>query len=177
VFDLPQFIFDRAMAEKPIFVADEIARWPEGLFALLTGYELVRRTENASAAVCDACGHDHVEPIVMLPLPDGAGFRAYIECPHEGRVSIPLDRLHQWMLDVPKLIAMTGWSPPVRDSDRGSFGDPICLTTAEVAKYIGVSDRTVREWRKNGKLVVVEDDKCRLYFSKSSLEVLRQARQ
>jgi excisionase family DNA binding protein len=154
-----------------------VARWPDGLFSLLEGYELIRQTDNASSVVCDACGHDHVESVTRLPLPNGGGFRAYIACPHEGRILVPLDRLRQWMLDLSKLTAMTGWTPPVVASDESSINDPIRLSVTEAAKYIGVSDRTVREWRGNGKLTVVEADNGQLIFSKSSLEILRQARQ
>jgi excisionase family DNA binding protein len=177
VLDLPQFVLDRMLAEKPVFTADEVARWPDGLLSLLEDYELIQLTDNASSVVCDACGHDHVEPVTKLPLPNGAGFRAYMVCPYEGRIWVPLDRLRQWMLDVPKLTEMTGWTPPAPISCDGSIDDPICLSVTEAARYIGVTDRTVREWRTNGKLAVVEDDNGQLLFSKSSLEILRQARQ
>jgi hypothetical protein len=177
LLDVPQFILEQAMAEKPIFTADEVARWPEGLFSLLEGYELIRPTDNASSVVCDACGHDQVEPVTKLPLPNGAGFRAYIVCPHQGRIRVPLDRLRQWMLDVPKLSAMTGWTPPAPLSDEGAINDPIRLTITEAAKYISVTDRTARDWRANGKLTVIEDDNGQLIFSKSVLGILRQAGQ
>jgi len=176
VLEVPQFVLDRAVAEKPIFTADEIDRWPAELFTFLEGYELIRETDNASSVVCDACGRDHVEPVIKLPLPDGTGFRGYMVCDLEGRIPVPLRRLRQWMLNVPKLSEMTGWSPPLPVSGDDTICDPIRLTITEAAKYIGVSDRTIREWRSNGKLTVIEDKDGQLIFSKSSLEILRQAK-
>jgi len=58
--------------------------------------------------------------------------------------------------------------------DLGS--DPIRLTITEAAKFVGVSDRTIREWRRNGKLTVVMDEDGHLVFSKSELQMLRDAR-
>jgi len=124
VLEVPQFVLDRAAAEKPIFAADEVDRWPKELFAFLECYELIRETDNASSVVCDACGRDHVEPVIKLPLPDGTGFRAYMVCELEGRVPVPLRRLRQWMLNVPKLSEMTGWSPSglVHESVKAETG-------------------------------------------------------
>ena len=137
MLEVPQFILDRAAAEKPIFTADEVDRWPEGMFAFLESHDLIRETDNASSVVCDACGHDHVKPVVKLPLPDGKGFRAYIVCDLEGRIQVPLRRLRQWMLNVPKLSEMTGWVHPRKVNGRTmpsykDFTDKVysCLSTA-----------------------------------------------
>jgi excisionase family DNA binding protein len=54
--------------------------------------------------------------------------------------------------------------------------DPIKLTITQAAKFVGVSDRTIREWRRNGKLNVVMDEDGHLVFSKSELQMLRDAR-
>lgn len=175
MLEVPHFILDRAQAEKPIFTADEVGRWPEGLVSLLEGYELIRPTDNASSVVCDACGHDHIEPVTKVSSPSGSGLRAFIVCPEAGRVMVPLDRLRQWALNVPKLCAMTGWTPPTREK-TAEINDPICLSITEAAKYVGVTDRTIRQWRTDGKLTVIEDSLGRLTFSKSSLEILRIAR-
>jgi excisionase family DNA binding protein len=50
------------------------------------------------------------------------------------------------------------------------------MTITEAAKFVGVTDRTIREWRANGKLAVVEDENGHLVFSKSTLEMLRDSR-
>jgi excisionase family DNA binding protein len=67
------------------------------------------------------------------------------------------------------LISRTHKSPPAID-------DPIRLTITEVARYVGVSDRTIREWRDNGKLPAIQDGDGNLLFSKSTLNVLRDSR-
>jgi len=175
VLEVSQFILDRAVAERPIFTEDEVARWPEGLQALLSGYDLIHLTDNADSVVCDACGHDHVEPVIKVSSPSGTGLRAFITCPEAGRVVVPLDRLRQRVLDVPNLCGMTGWTPSAPEVGP-KVNDPICLTITEAAKYVGVSDRTIRQWRTDGKLVVLEDEHGQLIFSKSSLEILRIAR-
>ena len=54
--------------------------------------------------------------------------------------------------------------------------DPIKMTITEAAKFVGVTDRTIREWRTNGKLTVIEDETGHLVFSKSILEMLRKSR-
>ena len=159
MLDVPQFILDRAAAEKPIFTADEVDHWPEDLFAFLEGYELIRETDNASSVVCDACGHDHVEPVVKLPLPDGTGFRAYMVCDLEGRIPVPLRRLRQWMLNVPKLSKLVGW-PRLQEQeshvegldhlgDRGttpSAAKPDNGTGNRGAKLRGKQSPTKRSW-------------------------------
>ena len=53
--------------------------------------------------------------------------------------------------------------------------DLICLSIVQVANFVGVSDRTIREWRKGGKLTVREGNRGQLLFSKSELEIRRQA--
>ena len=109
-------------------------RWPEELFAFLEGYELIRETDNASSVVCDACGHDHVSPVTKISLGDGKGFRAFMVCDVEEEISVPLRRLRQWMLNVPKLSEMTGWSPPLPVNYGDAIGDPIHLTITEAGE-------------------------------------------
>jgi excisionase family DNA binding protein len=63
-----------------------------------------------------------------------------------------------------------------RESEAEAPTDPIQMTITEAAKYVGVSDRTIRDWRANGKLKVHQDDHGHLVFSKSTLEMLRASR-
>jgi hypothetical protein len=49
----------------------------------------------ARSAGCDACGQDHVEPVVWLDIP-GRERRAFIPCPVNGRVPVPPARLRRW---------------------------------------------------------------------------------
>jgi hypothetical protein len=62
------------------------------------------------------------------------------------------------------------------EHNQAAIPDPIQLTITEAARFVGVSDRTIREWRTNGKLLVVEDKDGHLVFSKSTLEILRASR-
>jgi hypothetical protein len=154
--EVPQFVFDRAAAEKPIFTADEIDRWPEELFAFLEGHDLIRETDNASSVVCDACGRDHVEPVIKLPLPDGTGFRAYMVCELEGRIPVPLRRLRQWMLNVPKLSEMTGplgvpltapaGSPPEKQAHMADAKQRLVDHMEEFRRTLGIGWEVPPDW-------------------------------
>jgi len=77
----------------------------------------------------------------------------------------------------PRFLAALAASSTVPEREAGAIADPVQLSVTEAAKYIGVTDRTIREWRRNGKLVAVEDANGQLLFSKSTLEILRAARQ
>jgi len=101
--DVPQFVLDRALANEPIFVADEVATWPAGVLDMLTSNGTLALTDNAQTVVCDVCGHDHVEAVEYIAAPPGKGIRAYIPCPENGRVSVSLDRLRRWKVNVGKL--------------------------------------------------------------------------
>jgi excisionase family DNA binding protein len=172
VHEIPPFVFDRAAAPQPLFTADEVKTWPLGLLEDLVQQGVVKPTDNAQAVTCDACSHDHVEPVTYLSNgPDGE-IRAFIACPEVGRVRVDLNRLRQWAVDVETLKSLTGWTPPQPEQDA----DAIKMTIAEVARYVGVRDRTIREWRENGKIRVVEDKHGHLIFSKSSLQILRESR-
>jgi len=79
--------------------ANEVAAWPEGHEQKLTGAGLISRTENATTVVCDACPDAHVEEVTFIESPENSQVRAYIWCPHAGRVRVPLDRLKEWKVD------------------------------------------------------------------------------
>jgi hypothetical protein len=98
VSDVPQFILDRALAKEPIFTADEVAAWPNGMLDQLTDEGILAATDNAQSVVCDACGHDHVETVEYVSAPPGTALRAYIFCDENGRVRVPLDRLRRWVV-------------------------------------------------------------------------------
>lgn len=101
--DLPEFVLERARAEEPVFNADEVAAWPDGLLDQLVGDGALKATSNALSVTCDACGHDHVETVEYIESPPGAELRAYISCPENGRVRVPLSRLRRWILIREKL--------------------------------------------------------------------------
>lgn len=78
-------------------------RVPPQVRVLIERYGLLRRAENSTAIECDACGEGHVETVELLTEPFGATPRAYIVCPELGRVSVDLDRLKQWSVDIEAL--------------------------------------------------------------------------
>ncbi len=92
-------VWHRADTYEARFTADEVASWPEGRERLLTELQLISRHDNATTVVCDACHDGHVEEVVFVQSPAGSPVRAYIWCPHAGRVCVPLDRLKQWRVD------------------------------------------------------------------------------
>ena len=91
--EIPSFILERAQAHEPIFVADEVATWPAGLLDRLVANGILTPTSNATSVTCAACGDDHVELVQFVEAPPGSELRAYIACPENGRVRVPLDRL------------------------------------------------------------------------------------
>lgn len=92
-------IWNRADAEKPRFSGDEVSIWAEGTLHQLIGARLVRQVESSGSVVCDACGGHHVEEVTYIECPASFPLRAYIHCPENGRVHVPLDRLKQWEVD------------------------------------------------------------------------------
>lgn len=81
------------------FSADEVALWPDGYECQLIDAGVIRRYDNATTVVCDACHEGHVEEVVSIVSPAGTPPRAYIYCPEAGRVRVPHERLMQWMVD------------------------------------------------------------------------------
>jgi hypothetical protein len=53
--------------------------------------------------------------------------------------------------------------------------DGIRLSITGAARYVGVNEKTIRRWRKDGKLNVTEGPDGTLVFSKSALDVFRAA--
>ncbi len=88
-----------ADAQQARFSGSEVAAWPDGHAALLIAAGLLRRDDNATTDVCDACHEGHVEEVVLVESPPGSQIRAYIHCPEAGRVPVPIDVLKQWMVD------------------------------------------------------------------------------
>jgi hypothetical protein len=96
VTDVLRLLRDRADAREPVYTADDVAVWPKGVVEQLVSAGLLTAAPNATAVVCDACAGDHVEEVVYVESPPGTGLRAYIRCPVEGRVAVPLERLRRW---------------------------------------------------------------------------------
>lgn len=108
-------VLERADALEPRFVADEVMRWPEGVERELLEAGIIRRDDNATTVVCDACCEGHVEDVVTIVSPPGSPPRAYIYCPDAGQVMVPAERLLQWIIDtrdlaiaVSRALSLTG---------------------------------------------------------------------
>lgn len=97
-------LWSRAELEEPVFTDDEYMRVPPPVRALVERHALIRRAENSTVIECDACGEGHVETVELLTEPFGAKPRAYIFCPEMGRVSVGLERLQQWSVDIEALV-------------------------------------------------------------------------
>jgi len=92
-------LWERAELSSSCFDGDEVLRWDEGLLERLIAVGLVREINAASSVVCDACDFGHVEDVMFIDALAEAGARAYIWCPDNGRIRVPIDRLRQWEVD------------------------------------------------------------------------------
>jgi hypothetical protein len=110
-------LWRRADIKEPLFTADEVIAWDDGIEDNLTRTGLIRRVENALSVSCDACADGHVEEVTFIESPPGSSLRAYIHCPENGRVRVPLERLRQWGIDfnglassITSVLSLTGSS-------------------------------------------------------------------
>lgn len=92
-------VWERIDLPSPLIDGDEALRLRAGHLDRLVSAGLVRETQAAVSVVCDACDLGHVDDVVFVDTPADAGVRAYIRCPDNGRVQVPLDRLRQWEVD------------------------------------------------------------------------------
>ena len=98
-------VWSRADAAEARFSANEVSSWPAGHERLLNEAQIIRRDDNTTTVVCDACHDGHIEEVVFVESPPGSPIRAYIHCPAAGRVAVPLERLRQWVVDFERLAA------------------------------------------------------------------------
>lgn len=105
----------RADLEDPVFIGDEVRRWPANIRHLFESHSLIRQSENLDVVECDACGDGHVEEVEILTEPPGTKPRAYISCPEAGRVSVEFERLYQWSIDLEALAQTVAAALDLRD--------------------------------------------------------------
>ena len=105
--DLTAF-WSRADLEDPAFTGDELRRMQAATRRVLESHSLLRQAENLRVIQCDACGDGHVEDVEILVEPAGSKPRAYITCPDVGRVSVPMERLQQWSVDLDAVACVVG---------------------------------------------------------------------
>lgn len=97
--DLTAF-WSRVDLEDPAFTGDELSRLPAATRRVLQSHSLLRQSENLRVIECDVCGEGHVEEVEILVEPVGTKPRAYIMCADAGRVSVAMERLQQWSVDM-----------------------------------------------------------------------------
>lgn len=103
--DLLSMVLTRADAPESRFSGDEVVAWPPGALQRLLHAGLIREVENATSVACDACADAHVEEVVLIKGARETTPRAYIPCPENERVRVPLERLRQWEVDFAGLAA------------------------------------------------------------------------
>jgi hypothetical protein len=105
----------RADLEDPAFTGDEVRRLPAATRHLLETRSMIRQSENLRAIECDACGDGHLEEVEILTEPVGSRSRAYITCPEAGRVSVEMQRLQQWSVDLEAIARVVATSLELRE--------------------------------------------------------------
>jgi hypothetical protein len=105
----------RADMEEPAFTGDEVRRLAAATRTLLESHSLIRQSENLRVVECDACGNGHVEEVELLTEPVGSNPRAYITCPEAGRVSVGMQRLQQWSVNLDALAGTVAAGLDLRD--------------------------------------------------------------
>lgn len=131
--DILSSLMDRARAKSPIVEANEVKKWPNGILETLIADGTLSSMENAKSIACDACGSDHIETVQYIQSPTKSGLRAYISCPENGRILIPLDRLRRWSINM-SIVAFEPEAASVEEvivSER-VWPDPSAHTTAKV---------------------------------------------
>ncbi len=82
------------------FGFDETRTWDPERLAFLQSAGILRQGPLARHFVCDNCPAQHVEEVYWEESAlDPSGRRAYIPCPDDIPVNIPIDRLQQWVPD------------------------------------------------------------------------------
>ncbi len=97
--DLAVF-WSRADLDDAAFTADELRRLTAATRRLLESHSFLRQSGNLRVIECDACGDGHIEEVEIIAEPAGSRPRAYISCPEVGRVSIEMERLQVWSVNL-----------------------------------------------------------------------------
>jgi len=99
VSDALAAVWERSDVEQATFDGDEVKGRRDGELDRLTVAGVVRAIENVRCVPCDACAEHHLEEVTYVQSPSGSPVRAYIHCPENGRIAVPLERLKQWAVD------------------------------------------------------------------------------
>jgi lambda repressor-like predicted transcriptional regulator len=97
----------RADLDDAAFRGDEVRKFGPAALGALEKENLLKRGEDLQMVECDACGTPHLETVEILTEPPGSEARAYIYCPEAGRVSVELERMQVWAIDLDRLARLT----------------------------------------------------------------------
>lgn len=88
-------------ANEIIIGADDIADWPEGVFAIFEQGKFLVPADPANCIECTGCEEACFRPVEILPAVASRPARAFIVCNQRddvGRVGIEFSQLRQWIL-------------------------------------------------------------------------------
>lgn len=93
--------FKANKANEIIIGADDVADWPEGVFAMFEQGKLLMPAYPANSIECPGCEEACFMPVEILPAVASRPARAFIACNQRddvGRVGVEFSRLRQWKL-------------------------------------------------------------------------------
>jgi hypothetical protein len=105
--DLLRVIWSRAECEEPVFSAEEIEWALHGQFELLCNLGLLKETDRATWARCEACGDGHVENVAWLQNATTGRSAPFVPCPENGGASVSIERLRRWAIDLDAIAQAT----------------------------------------------------------------------
>ena len=98
-------------------------------------------------------------------------FGAEGRCATANQLRAAVAGLHQMLEQYPLAI----WAPSTPNDASIAVDDQICLSVTEAARFVGVSDHTIRNWQAKHKLTTFKDERG-IIFAKSELELLKRNR-
>lgn len=98
--DLLRELWSRAECEESVFSAEEIEWSPPGQFELLCNLGLLKETDRATWARCEACGDGHVENVAWVQNATTGRSAPFVPCPENGGASVSIERLRRWAIDL-----------------------------------------------------------------------------
>lgn len=105
--DLLRELWSRAECEEPVFSAEEIEWSPPRQFELLCNLGLLKETDQATWARCEACGDGHVENVVWVENATTGRSLPFVPCPESGGASVSIERLRRWAIDLDAIAQAT----------------------------------------------------------------------
>lgn len=73
---------------------------PPGQFDLLCSLRLLKETDRATWARCEACGDGHVETVAWVQNATTGASVPFVPCPEAGGAAVSIERLRRWAIDL-----------------------------------------------------------------------------